>query len=272
MILEKCPEPEAGIPVLLALVEKRSSLRQVFDAFGKVGPKAEPSVLGFLNSTDFGMRIEAERTLKQMGTSEKKIRGQSIRDLEHSNEAVRKLAIDRLKRAKPDAEDAEETRRAYVVLEKWLDDPRLGRDAWETILSGWVSKEGLPILLEKLEKNERGGLEAPRIIERIASFKDPSSFEPLAVAFAKNPFLSEKQIYEAFVSFGPEAEDTAMKMVSNAKSAVNRTGLKILAEIGGPKSYTALTKEAPKLRKLDPGCVTQLNMTIAQIKTRLPQP
>ncbi|MFQ3591856.1 MAG: hypothetical protein SNJ82_01550 [Gemmataceae bacterium] len=130
--------------------------------------------------------------------------------------------------------------------------------------NGWITRNQLPELLKRLEDSKSV---TTRYVEVLAILKAPESFEPLALYLDKNPF-AHTSVRDAFIGFGPPAEETAMKLVGHRTIFVHRTALEILGAIGTSKSLNALTKAAPVLVKLHPSCQQQLHDAIAQIKAR----
>lgn len=252
------------LPEILANSSVFTGEREFASVFQKAGRRGEPYLLRMINTDDKKLQPLVEAALKSLGTDEKKIRAQTIKDLSHSKDYIARRAMVRLKSFKPNPAMAEEISQAGSILVKKLDDRFLRTNALDTLEAGWVSKDQLPELLQRLQTST---FEGNQIIPIIKILRDPSSYEPLAVFLVNNP-QGERGVREALISFGPPAEDAAMKLVGSKNFVANRSGLQILAEIGGKKSLNALTNAAPTLVKLDPGCRVQLATTIARIKER----
>jgi HEAT repeat protein len=264
-ILEKLATEEAAVPVLAKLLKERSLTSRTVNLLKKAGKKAEPHLLPLINTTDGGLKNEIEMALTAMGTEEKTLRAQSVKDLSSEDQFIRRNAAERLKKYKPDPTMEEEFRAAGTGLLKMSKEPLNGPLALDVMKTGWVSKDLLPELLERLEK---GGFEATRIVEILAILKEPSSFEPIAVYLSKHPF-AERQVREAFIAIGSPAEEAVMKLVGNTNVVVNRSALQILGEIGTTKSLNALTKASATLTRIDLGSRMVLNATITKIKERM---
>jgi len=263
-ILEKLVEHDECVPLLGKLVQDRNAAFQILPLVRKVGKKAEPYVVQAMNKIDSTINKELDVLLAEWKTDEKLQRDQTVKDLQADDWQIRRNAVRRLIKLKPDPTQSEQISTAGEALITLSSDIRVGNYAFDAMKNGWVSKDQVPSLINGLKG---GNSTAVRYIEILGLLKAPESLEPMALYLDKNPF-AERQVREAFVAFGPEAEETAMKLVGHRNLGVHRTGLQILGEIGTSKSLNALTKAAPVLVKLHPSSQQQLLNTVAQIRAR----
>jgi hypothetical protein len=124
--------------------------REFVSVFQKAGKRGEPHLLRMINTEDKKLQPLVEATRKSLGTDEKKIRAQTIKDLSHSKDYIAHRATVRLKSFKPNPSMPEEISQAGSILVKKLDDRFLRTNALDTLQAGWVSKDQLPELLQRL--------------------------------------------------------------------------------------------------------------------------
>jgi predicted Zn finger-like uncharacterized protein len=263
-ILEKLLAHDECIPLLGKLVQDRNAAFQVLPLVRKVGKKMEPYVVQAMNKIDSTINKELDSLLVEWKTDEKLLRDQTVKDLRADSMDIRRNAVRRLTKLKPDPTQSEQISTAGEALLKLSSDFSMQTHAFDAMKNGWISQNQVPALINGLKD---GNTTALRYIEILGLLKAPESLEPMALFLDKNPF-AERQVREAFVAFGPGAEETAMKLVGHRNLGVHRTGLQILGEIGTSKSLNALTKAAPVLVKLHPSSQQQLLNTVAQIRAR----
>jgi HEAT repeat protein len=107
-------------------------------------------------------------------------------------------------------------------------------------LATWGTKENVPNLIGRLEKDDREVRAA--VIKALAQVRDPRAIAPIAQRLTNDEDRTHGGVIAALQAFGGEAESTVVPYLSSQSTPVKRAACQVLAVIGSGPSIEALNE------------------------------
>jgi HEAT repeat protein len=196
---------------------------QAISALEVMGPPAEPALLRRVNHGNGGVRGDARRILKRIGTSDDTILTQTLADLGSPDNQVRDAAIDSLAQTPVIANRKKEVAGALEPLIV----AKTSQDRVVKALEVWATPELAVIILMNLDSN---AFIARDQIKLVGKMREPRTI-PHLVGLISRPFAGD-EARNVLKQFGKQAEPEVVKALISNDEGLRREAAKLLGDIG----------------------------------------